>query len=65
MFAYAVGAEVLGVDTLEAIAAAAPDDVPDVWAVMDAQRGQVVAQPLRAAARRLVRAGRSPATGGC
>ena len=38
VFAYAVGAEVLGVDTLEAIAAASPDDVAEVSAVIDAQR---------------------------
>jgi tRNA threonylcarbamoyladenosine biosynthesis protein TsaB len=41
VFAYAVGAEVLGVDTLEAIAAASPEDVGLVSAVMDAQRGQL------------------------
>ncbi len=44
VFAYAVGADILGVDTLEAIAAAAPDDVTEVSAVMDAQRGEVVAR---------------------
>ncbi len=44
VFAYAVGAEVLGVDTLEVIAAAAPADVEELLAVMDAQRGQVVAR---------------------
>lgn len=44
VFAYAVGAETLGVDTLEAIAAAAPDDVTSVSAGIDAQRGQVAAQ---------------------
>jgi tRNA threonylcarbamoyladenosine biosynthesis protein TsaB len=42
MFAYAVGAEILGVNTLEAIAAGAPDDVTQVSAVIDAQRGQIV-----------------------
>jgi len=45
LFAYAVGADILGVDTLEAIAAAAPEDVTKVSAVMDAQRGQVAARP--------------------
>lgn len=40
-FAYGVGAEVLGVNTLEAIAAQTPLDCPFVWAVVDAQRGQV------------------------
>jgi tRNA threonylcarbamoyladenosine biosynthesis protein TsaB len=44
VFAYAVGADILGIDTLEAIAAAAPDDVTEVSAVMDAQRGQLVTQ---------------------
>lgn len=44
VFAYAVGAGVLGVDTLEAIAAAAPADRPTIWAVLDAQRGEVAAQ---------------------
>ncbi len=42
-FAYSVGAEVLGVDTLEAIAAAVPPEVPRLAAAMDAQRGEVVA----------------------
>jgi tRNA threonylcarbamoyladenosine biosynthesis protein TsaB len=44
VFAYAVGAEILGVDTLEAIAAAAPHDATDVTVVMDAQRGEVVSR---------------------
>jgi tRNA threonylcarbamoyladenosine biosynthesis protein TsaB len=43
VFAYSVGASILGIDTLEAIVAASPDDVADVFAVMDAQRGEVVA----------------------
>ena len=43
-FAYAVGAEVLGVDTLETIAAGAPDRVSRLAVAMDAQRGDVVAQ---------------------
>jgi len=42
VFAYAVGAEVLGIDTLEAIAEAAPADVMALQVVMDAQRGDVV-----------------------
>lgn len=41
-FAYAVGAEVLGVNTLETIAQSAPADVPAVTAAIDAQRGDVV-----------------------
>ncbi len=44
IFAYAVGADILGIDTLEAIAAASPEDVDSVSTVMDAQRGEVVAQ---------------------
>jgi len=43
-FAYAVGAQVLGVDTLEAIAAGAPEGVSRLSAAMDAQRGDVVAR---------------------
>ncbi|OHB72229.1 MAG: tRNA (adenosine(37)-N6)-threonylcarbamoyltransferase complex dimerization subunit type 1 TsaB [Planctomycetes bacterium RBG_13_63_9] len=43
-FAYAAGAEILGVDTLQVIAAAAPDEIPALSAAVDAQRGQVVAQ---------------------
>ncbi len=46
-FAYAVGAEVLGVDTLETIASRAPSDVPLLSAAVDAHRGQVVAQSFR------------------
>lgn len=41
VFAYAVGAEILGIDTLETIAAAAPDDVSLLSVVMDAQRGDL------------------------
>jgi len=44
LFAYAVGAEILGIDTLEVVAAAAPSGVEQVWAAMDAQRGQWVVQ---------------------
>ncbi len=40
-FAYAAGTEVLGVNTLAVIADAAPDDVNDLIAVMDAQRGDI------------------------
>jgi len=47
VFAYAVGAEVLGISTLEAIAVAAPDGVPAVSVAVDAQRGDVVAQRFR------------------
>ncbi|MGD0655061.1 MAG: tRNA (adenosine(37)-N6)-threonylcarbamoyltransferase complex dimerization subunit type 1 TsaB [Thermoguttaceae bacterium] len=41
-FAYSVGAEVLGVNTLETIAQSAPASVHAVTAVIDAQRGEVV-----------------------
>jgi len=42
-FAYAVQADILGVDTLEAVAAAAPDHVKTLAVAVDAQRGDVVA----------------------
>ena len=41
VFAYAVGADILGINTLEAIAAAAPADVAELSVAVDAQRGQV------------------------
>jgi tRNA threonylcarbamoyladenosine biosynthesis protein TsaB len=43
LFAYAVGAAVLGVNTLEAIAAQAPTNTSELWAAIDAQRNQVFA----------------------
>jgi tRNA threonylcarbamoyladenosine biosynthesis protein TsaB len=43
MFAFAIGAEVMGVNTLEVIAYQAPDDVRELWAILDAQREQVFA----------------------
>jgi tRNA threonylcarbamoyladenosine biosynthesis protein TsaB len=45
LFAYAVGAEVLGVNTLEVIAAqnTAEAEGAELWAVLDAQRNQVFA----------------------
>jgi tRNA threonylcarbamoyladenosine biosynthesis protein TsaB len=46
-FAYAAQAEVLGIDTLESIAAAAPADVPLLSVAVDAQRGEVVAGLFR------------------
>jgi tRNA threonylcarbamoyladenosine biosynthesis protein TsaB len=49
VFAYAVGAQILGVDTLETIAAAAPPEVGALWTAMDAQRGDVIARPFRRA----------------
>jgi tRNA threonylcarbamoyladenosine biosynthesis protein TsaB len=41
-FAYAVGAEILGINTLDAIAEAAPPDVSALAAAVDAQRGDLV-----------------------
>ena len=41
VLAYAVGAEILGIDTLETIAAAVPYEVDAVCTVLDAQRGEV------------------------
>jgi len=41
LFAYAVGAQVMGINTLEAIAHQSPDDARQIWAVLDAQREQV------------------------
>ena len=46
-FAYAVGAEVVGLNTLEVIAAQAPADQKEVWAVMDAQRQQLFCARFR------------------
>jgi tRNA threonylcarbamoyladenosine biosynthesis protein TsaB len=43
MYAYAVGAEVMGVNTLEAIVHQAPGNIRKIWAVLDAQREQVFA----------------------
>jgi tRNA threonylcarbamoyladenosine biosynthesis protein TsaB len=41
MLAYAIGAEVIGVNTLEAIARQAPPQTSKIWAVIDAQRQQL------------------------
>lgn len=43
-FGFAVGADVLGVDTLDVIAAALPLSGAPVWIVMDAQRQQLFAR---------------------
>lgn len=48
-FAYAVGADVLGVDTLEVVAEQAPVDASVVKAVLDAQRQELFAATFRAA----------------
>ncbi|MGA2060110.1 MAG: tRNA (adenosine(37)-N6)-threonylcarbamoyltransferase complex dimerization subunit type 1 TsaB [Thermoguttaceae bacterium] len=45
-FAYSVGAEVLGINTLETIAQSTPANVPTITAVIDAQRGDVVVRPF-------------------
>ena len=46
-FAFAAGAEVLGVDTHETLASACPDDVSQLATVIDAQRSQVVVRRFR------------------
>ncbi|MBN2473434.1 MAG: tRNA (adenosine(37)-N6)-threonylcarbamoyltransferase complex dimerization subunit type 1 TsaB [Pirellulales bacterium] len=46
-FAYAANAEVLGVGTLEVIAARAPGQIQSISVAVDAQRGDVVAQSFR------------------
>jgi tRNA threonylcarbamoyladenosine biosynthesis protein TsaB len=40
-FAYAVGAQVIGINTLEVIAAQAPPSAAPLWAVIDAQRQEL------------------------
>lgn len=45
--AFCLAAEVLGIDTLETIAAAAPADVERLTVVIDAQRNEVVMQSFR------------------
>jgi tRNA threonylcarbamoyladenosine biosynthesis protein TsaB len=51
-FAYAIGAEVLSINTLEVLALQAPPSVSPVWTVLDAQRQElfaakyIVDQPL-------------------
>lgn len=45
--AYAVGAEAMGIDTLEAIAAGMPPAIDRVAVAVDAQRGEVVAATFR------------------
>jgi tRNA threonylcarbamoyladenosine biosynthesis protein TsaB len=42
-FAYAVGAEVMGVNTLDALAVQAPPSPSPLWAVLDAQRQELFA----------------------
>ena len=42
VFAYAAGADILGIDTLETIAAGAPERIQAVTAIVDAQRGEAV-----------------------
>ena len=43
VFAYAVGCQVLGVNTLEVIASRAPREASAFWVVLDAQRQQLFA----------------------
>ena len=42
-FAYAVGAEIVGVNTLEVLALQAPQSSAPLWAIMDAQRQELFA----------------------
>ena len=42
-FAYAVGAEVVGVNTLAALAAQAPPSATPLWTILDAQRQELFA----------------------
>lgn len=46
-FAYAVQADILGIDTLETVAARAPAEVQALSVAVDAQRGQFVARSFR------------------
>jgi tRNA threonylcarbamoyladenosine biosynthesis protein TsaB len=46
-FAYAAGAQMVGVETLEAVAFAAPGETTALSVAIDAQRGQVAAQRFR------------------
>lgn len=46
VFAYAIGADIVGVDTFEAIAAGCPPEVRQLAVAADAQRGDVVAGSL-------------------
>lgn len=43
VFAYAVQAQVLGIDTLQAVASRCPAEIAAVWTAVNAQRGDVVA----------------------
>jgi len=47
--AYAVGAQVIGINTLAALAAQAPADAAPLWVVMDAQRQELFAAKFDAA----------------
>jgi tRNA threonylcarbamoyladenosine biosynthesis protein TsaB len=45
--AYAAGAEILGIDTLETLAAGVPEELAEVAVAVDAQRGEAVACTFR------------------
>lgn len=47
LFAYATGADVLGIDTLETIAAGVPERVDRLAVAVDAQRGELIAAQMR------------------
>ncbi len=46
-FAYCVGAEILGVNTLDAIAEAAPENISALTVAIDAQRGDIVTRSFQ------------------
>ncbi len=54
VYAYATGCQVLGLNTLEVIAAEAPLDAGRLWTVLDAQRGQLFAAGFRVTQRHAV-----------
>jgi len=47
MLAYACRADILGLDTLQTIAEQGPEGIESLWAAVDAQRGDVMAQPFQ------------------
>jgi tRNA threonylcarbamoyladenosine biosynthesis protein TsaB len=50
-FAYAVGAEIIGVNTLEVLAAQVPPSPSPLWAILDAQRQELFAAKFDASER--------------
>ncbi|HVT28150.1 MAG TPA: tRNA (adenosine(37)-N6)-threonylcarbamoyltransferase complex dimerization subunit type 1 TsaB [Lacipirellulaceae bacterium] len=60
-FAYAVDAELVGVNTLTALAAQTPPSASPLWTVLDAQRRELFAAKFRVAQRLDIRVERSTA----